>query len=190
MRNQVVPPFTASPGMLPVAKLSDLVITESGEEVIVYDQISHQIHHLNRTSAVIWRSCDGTRTVSQIARSASAELGVSVDEDLVHVALAKLDDAHLFADSLLSSSRVGRQSRRQVIKRMAVVGGGIAIVPVITSITAPGAAAAFSAFCGQQRFCPDGLNSTCSNQIASCGQCGCGGGVFAGICVNPGHDCP
>ena len=52
----------------PVARYQDLVITETGDELLVYDETSHQIHHLNAEAASVWRLCDGVRSIDAIAR--------------------------------------------------------------------------------------------------------------------------
>lgn len=72
---------------VPSARTVDLVTTESKDEVLVYDQTVHHIHHLNATATKVWRLCDGQRTVSEIA----AEAGVA--EEAVKLALRTLEDA-------------------------------------------------------------------------------------------------
>jgi len=47
---------------LPQARSEDLVIQDIGDEVLVYDLTRHKAHCLNRTAALVWRKCDGTRT--------------------------------------------------------------------------------------------------------------------------------
>lgn len=39
------------------------------DEAVVYDPSHHILHYLNRTAYAIWQSCDGQRSVGQIAGS-------------------------------------------------------------------------------------------------------------------------
>ncbi len=116
---------------VPAARTIDLVTTESKDEVLVYDQAVHHIHHLNATAAKVWRLCDGERTVSEIA----AEAGIA--EDAVKLALRTLEDAQLL-DAPLATTMRGTQSRRAFMKKAAIAGQ----IPAIVSITAPISAAA------------------------------------------------
>lgn len=152
------PPRTKAPA----ARFEDLAVTDSADEVLVYDKRSHHIHHLNRTSAVIWRLCDGERRVGELARQASAELGEPVKDETIQLALQKLDAAELLTQPLPSVLHATSQSRRTFLRR-AAVGGAIA-VPVIISVTAPVSAA----FTGCNVPCQCG--SACSGN--SCSVCG------------------
>ena len=90
----------------PQARLDHLVITHVGEEVRIYDQTSHTIHHLNAASATVWRRCHGQRTLANQAR----ESGMT--EEAVQDALGKLADAGLLRDELASGLRRPGSSRR------------------------------------------------------------------------------
>ena len=50
----------------PAAK-SGLELVESPDGLIVYDETTDRVHHLNQTAAVILGLCDGTQTVDDIA---------------------------------------------------------------------------------------------------------------------------
>jgi len=141
----------------PAARIDGLVITETRDEMLVYDMRHHHIHHLNPVSREIWRLCDGTRTVAEIARQANVA-GV-VDDAAVRLALTKLAAADLLEGELDRSLKGGRQSRRAFARRAAVAGA--VAVPVIVSITAPSAAAASSGSCPTQ--CGSGQPQCCQN---------------------------
>ena len=117
---------------VPDARVANLVTTASRNEVLVYDQDRHHIHHLNATAAAVWNLCNGKRTVAQVARAAG------VDEDAVRLALRKLADANLLDGPLEAEIRGTTHSRRSFMKKAAVA-GAIA-VPAIVSISAPTAA--------------------------------------------------
>ena len=57
---------------VPAARFEHIVVNAVGGEVLVYDRASNQIHHLNESSATVWRLCDGERTVADIARAAGS----------------------------------------------------------------------------------------------------------------------
>lgn len=157
---------------VPAARFENLVVTEAEEEVLVYDQQSHHIHHLNHSSAVIWRLCDGKRKVSEIRAVASNKLNGTVSEEMVKIAISSLDTAGLLSDPLHDDLRVDRSSRRTFLRR-AAVSGAIA-VPAIVSVTAPVAAASN---CGVACTC----NSDCSG--GSCPLCNNdSGATMAGYC--------
>lgn len=166
--------------VVPSARIDGLVITESRDEVLVYDTEQHHIHHLNQTSAVVWRLCDGRRIVADLVRQAQLQVEGKVTEDSVRLALAKLEDANLLDGPLLASMRGAGQSRRTLLKR-AVVAGAIA-VPAIVSISAPTAAQGNSGL-GCRESCA-AANSNCNQ--GGCSQCGIGPGTGSGlVCCSP-----
>jgi hypothetical protein len=70
-------PFDLGPGRIyrpdPMAqelpKMAEgLDITETEDGLIVYQESTDRVHHLNPTAAVVLGLCDGTRTVQEIAR--------------------------------------------------------------------------------------------------------------------------
>src|SRR5688572_19102036 len=85
----------------PTARSADLIVTESDDEIVIYDERAGHIHHLNAVSAAVWRNCDGRRTVPEIAKAASEAIGATIDDDAMAIALAKLDDAKLLAGPAL-----------------------------------------------------------------------------------------
>lgn len=123
----------------PKARTEDLVITTTCTEVLVYDTQVHHIHHLNDVSRVVWNLCNGRRPPAELRRLAEQQLGVSLHEDTIRDALTKLHDARLLKEPLPPELHLQRTSRRGFTKRSAA--GAVAI---ITSISAPSAAAAQS----------------------------------------------
>lgn len=131
---------TSGAALAPRARVTDLVITESAGEVLVYDQATHHIHHLNRMSVVVWRLCDGRRTADDLVRLARMKLGGDVDQAVVRLALTKLDEARLLDAALDRELRLSGTSRRSLVKRAALASA----IPAIVSISAPSATAASS----------------------------------------------
>jgi hypothetical protein len=127
--------MATSTSIVPAARFENLVMTEAGGEVLVYDETSHHIHRLNQASATVWGLCDGRRTVAALA----SESGMTVE--MVQVALGKLADAMLLDGDLPAGARATGQSRRSFLRKAAIAG---AAVPVIASVSAPDAAASHS----------------------------------------------
>jgi len=48
------------------AKNPDLFVQEMDEEIVLYEAGSHRAIYLNETAAVVWRLCDGRRTVEDL----------------------------------------------------------------------------------------------------------------------------
>jgi hypothetical protein len=48
---------------------------------------------LNRTAAIVWRSCDGQNTIAELVELLGEEIGDLADEDLVMLTLDSLDAA-------------------------------------------------------------------------------------------------
>ena len=54
-------------------KSPSLVVEEMDEEILLYRPSTHKAIHLNGTAAVIWRLCDGTRTVKDLVECLGTE---------------------------------------------------------------------------------------------------------------------
>ncbi len=81
--------------MKPIARKNDLVIKKDTGELFIEDLVSHKTIHLNPTSAYVWEKCDGQKNEVEIAQDLGKELGVSVSEMVVIMALNKLSKARL-----------------------------------------------------------------------------------------------
>jgi DNA-binding transcriptional ArsR family regulator len=157
--------------IVPAARVDRLITTEAGDEVLVYDQATHHIHHLNMTSVAVWRLCDGHRTVSELA----AATGLS--DDLVRLALTRLSRAKLL-DAQLPATMGGEvQSRRRFMKKAAIA-GGIAL-PVVVSMTAPSAAQAAS--CDMDGCTVEDVGKPCGVGPISCSFLTCRIGELTGF---------
>ena len=109
--------------MNPMAQVTDMLVEDLDGEFVIYDQARDLAHTLNRTASIVWQTCDGTRTVSEVAAVLQSE-GIAVaDDDLVrlsidHLAAAGLMDA---AESrgpaevrLLTAGATARTGRKAV----------------------------------------------------------------------------
>lgn len=133
----------------PTARKTGLVVQEVPNEVLVYDLDSNKAHCLNETAAIVWKSCDGKNSISDIVKFVAAETGGVVTEDFVWLAIDQLNENDLL-EAKLKPAFAG-ESRRNVIKKIglaAVIG-----LPIVASLAAPRSALA-NASCGCQGSVP------------------------------------
>jgi hypothetical protein len=147
---------------LPNARREGLIVEELAGETLVYDLGAHKAHSLNPTAALVWRCCDGVKTVEDAAEALHEELQAPRSEDLVILALDRLRGAKLLADDAPAPST--EISRRSVMKKLALAGGLVVILPVIHSIVAPTPAQAQT--CVNPGGFPPG--TPCSNNLQCC----------------------
>jgi Coenzyme PQQ synthesis protein D (PqqD) len=117
----------------------DLSVEQIGAETLVYDERRHKAFCLNITSSAIWRRCDGTQTVEQIAAAVTLELAAPITADLVLFALGELRrDGLLEADATVPATGL---SRRDMVQKIGI--RAALLLPVIAAIVAPKAAQAY-----------------------------------------------
>lgn len=120
--------------MRPRAREDNLLVQDIMDELVVYDQERHRIHILNRTSALVWRHCDGRTTAADMATLLHTELNLPADEEVIWLALSKLERAHLLQERLPRPAGI---TRREAIRRLRGAGIAAVLLPVVTSIVAP-----------------------------------------------------
>jgi len=125
---------------MPSARTAELVVEELPGEILVYDLKRHRAHCLNRTSALVWRHCDGRTTVSQVAEVLEHESELPADEEIVWLALDRLRKAKLLQDGAAFPEEEVSHSRRDAVRKLAVLGGLSILLPVVSSIRSPLAA--------------------------------------------------
>lgn len=142
----------------PTARKTGLVIQEVPEEVLVYDMNTNKAHCLNKTAALVWRSCDGSRTVSEIADHVGSLAGEKVTDDFVWLAIDQLNANDLLEKEIEADFK--GLSRRDVIKRIGLT--SMVALPVIASLVAPPTAmAASSCNCNNDLECQAAPNLGC-----------------------------
>jgi hypothetical protein len=134
---------TDSGAFLPKARSERIITKEVDGEVLVYDLARDKAHCLNETAAAIWKLCDGCTSPPDLARSVGESMGVTVDEIVIELALKQLSASHLLAEGYEVARLPVDSSRRALVRRL---GLGVALLPLITSLSAPTALAAVS--CG------------------------------------------
>jgi hypothetical protein len=155
----------------PRARTEGVIVEEMDEETLVYDVRGHRAHCLNAGAALVWRASDGRTSVSDMARLLGG-VGLPEDEEVVWMALSRLDRAGLLDEPASLPSQRRRYSRKEMLRTVGSMAGLALVLPAVTSITAPLAAQAAScitaAHCSSLRP-PDctGL-PICENRNQSC----------------------
>ena len=166
----------------PQARTDGLIVEEMGEELLVYDTEDNSGHSLSSEAARVWRCCDGTTTVDELAGQ------LDLDTATVGRALEELNVAGLLSMPSLSPKSNGH-TRREVTFRFARTGAAAASVPLVFSVLAPTAQAAVTlAFCrsacggGPTGCTTDGCGDCCRPEFEGCCCCDPGNG-FVKDCV-------
>lgn len=123
--------------MLPEARRDQLLLQEVGDELVVYDRERHRVHRLNRSAALVWRHCDGQTSVEELAALLRRELDQPANEEMVWLALDRLQKAALLQDPLERTAEATRVSRRGVMRKLALAGAFSVLLPFVASMIAP-----------------------------------------------------
>ncbi len=135
MENGMIPEF------MPMRK--DLLARELHSEVVLYDSNTRKAHCLNQTAAAVWRLCNGTKSVEEIARALGQDPAAPVDEGLVWLAVRQFDKSGLLQNKITPGAERNLLSRRELVKKMGT--GAVLALPIATTILVPTPAAAVSA---------------------------------------------
>lgn len=153
---------------IPKARSKGLVIKRLADEVLVYDLETNKAHCLNTAAALVWKHCDGRKTVTEIAASLERHTLEPFTEEMVWLALNQLERFSLLQGSVKLPLNASGMSRRELIKKLGLAGA--VSLPVIVSIVAPEAASAATcrlvgAVCV--------TNAQCCSGICIAGRCAC-----------------
>lgn len=159
----------------PVARKTNLVVQQSGDETLVYDLETNKAKCLNSSSAAVWRLCEGTRTLSDIALELTGKLKTEVSEDFVGLAISELALNELLSDT--DHELHNGFSRRQLIRQVGLT--SMIALPLIASLVAPHAVLAQTCTannlsCSLSAQC---CSSCCKNVSPSINECKPGGGA-------------
>ena len=157
--------------ILPNRREEKLVAVDMPDETLIYDLSRHRAYCFNRTAALVWRHCDGTTTAAQMAAIIKDELNMPADEELVRFAVDQIEKARLLREPVPWEHQ-GRVSRRELLRKAALVGAAV-LVPTVITILAPTAAQAVTCVqvtCGSPgTLCPGGA----ADVGKPCGPPGC-----------------
>ncbi len=123
--------------MLPKARVEGLVLRTVGQDLVIYDKAADKSHTLNETAALIFRACDGTRGVAELAALLPEGGEASERESLVWSAIAQLNRGDLLVEKVAVP---GEMNRRESFAKLAAA----VALPVVLSMLAPKKAQAVS----------------------------------------------
>ena len=161
----------------PQKRHDELIVQDIGSETIIYDEKRSHAHRLNHAAALVWSHCDGQRTIADLAAvlQANAKLQAgsesAVSEDVVWLALERLEKEHLLQDKLVRPENTPRITRRHILKKGAMAGGMALLVPVVQSIVAPTPAMALSVGCAKRGEIYSPTRPCCPGLVQQRGRC-------------------
>src|SRR5438105_4356505 len=121
-----------TPTAFPLARSSDLVAETIGAETVVYDGVTKEAHCLSPLAAAVFGAADGRTSLADMAAIASAKLGETIDVPAVELTLSELEERDLVV--LPAGNGI---SRRDVLRRGAMVGGAALAAPLVVSLVTP-----------------------------------------------------
>ena len=123
----------------PVARSHSLVVQELPDELLIYDVTTEKAHCLNGTAAAVWKACDGTKTVADLAALFDAEAGSALGEGVVLLTLEQLQENGLMGQPVDLGPKY---SRREVVRMIGLT--SLIVLPAIATLAVPTAAEAQS----------------------------------------------
>jgi hypothetical protein len=150
----------------PSSRLNDLVMQDSGKEVLLYDLQVNKAFCLNEMSSIVWKECTGKNTVSDISKILSQKLKEHFSEDLVWLAVHQFKKDNLLIKNDDFFTPFDGLNRREIIKKIGLA--SIISLPVISSIVAPMAIQANSGACAFPLNCTPGNSSDLSDDGCLC----------------------
>jgi hypothetical protein len=118
----------------PLKRNDSLIVKELPDETLVYDTKLDKAHCLNLTAALVWKNCDGKKSVAELREVLAAKAGNEVPEEMVWLALDQLKSFKLLSDVPARPTQFNDMSRRDLVRR---IGFAALTLPVIISIAAP-----------------------------------------------------
>ena len=151
---------------LPKTRTQNVVIQETSDEVLVYDLDKNKAVCLNETSAIIWKLCDGQKSVNEIADEVGKKLKSKVNKDLVLLALDQLKNEGLLENDDDFGLKFEGLTRREIVRNIGAV--SMVALPIVSAIIAPQASFAQSCV-GTGTIPPNALlTNACSDTDANC----------------------
>jgi hypothetical protein len=146
-------------GSNPLSRRDNIVIQELQDEILIYDLRKNKALCLNKTSAMIWQECDGTKSVAEISQTLGKKLKLNIPQDLVWLAVEQFKTDNLLNNSQSVVTPFEGLTRREVIRKIGFA--SMVMLPVISAIIAPTALQAQSSACGPIGNCTSGQVTLC-----------------------------
>lgn len=136
----------------PRARRSGLYIQELPDEILLFDNVTHQANCLNATAALVWKNADGTRSVSDIAAQMTQTLGAPVQTGVVWYALQQFSKKQLLQETVAVPPEYAKLTRRDFLAQASMLGVGV-VIPTTISLTAPAASNVVSGCLAESTSC-------------------------------------
>src|SRR5437868_3651743 len=161
------------------ARTEDLVVQQLGDDLLIYDRHTDVAHSLSETAALVWRLSEGGATVEEMTEAVAAQGAVGGRQEAEAIVLQAVNELE---EKVLLEQEPGTEkvSRRHALQRMAGVGAGAVLAPLVVSAAVPKPAEAF------------GRLSTCHGAGGSCtpGPNTCGSSTTNTCCPAGVQGCP
>ena len=154
------------PTYLPKARTQELMIQSFDDEVLIYDLKRHKAHCLNQTAHLVFQTCDGNNTVSEIKGMLTKQLGAPIPEEMVWMALDRLGKARLLEQAPLATTGANL-ARREALRKLGLA--TVIALPIVASIVAPVSAQVES--CGRVGVACTMNSQCCSNMCNTSNMC-------------------
>jgi hypothetical protein len=152
----------------PKSKIENIVVQDFENEVLIYDLAINRVFCLNETATMIYRLCDGKKSIGDIAELLSRQMKEPITEDFVWLALDGFKRDNLLANSSEIFLNFNGFSRREMIRRAGLA--TMAALPLVIGVIAPTAAQAQSDLCFNVD-CNDGNVCTFDSCDQATGNC-------------------
>lgn len=135
----------------PIALKNNVLVQESGKELLLYDTQRDKAFCLNETSRMIWDLCNGENTVEDIRHQISNQLKTQIPEEFVRLALYNLKQEKLLINFQEIRISFNGLNRREIIRKIGLT--TVAALPLISTIFIPAAVSAQSVTCQTSTIC-------------------------------------
>ena len=141
------------------------------EQILVYDPRDDKVHLLYPTTACVLDLLqEGGWSPERIGGEVARRMNVVPSEELVSLSLDELRKADLLDASAEPLAPVTDVARREMLRKVAMVGAAALAIPVITTLTATPAYAACTGLLAAGARCVVG--SQCCSGVCGGGICG------------------
>ena len=142
------------------------------EQTLVYDPRDDKVHLLDPTTACVLEMLEqGSWSPARLSEEVARRMNVAASDELLSLSLEELRKADLLDTSSAQLASVPDIRRREMLRKVGLVGAAALLIPAITTLTAT---PAYAVSCGL-------LNTACSLSTQCCDQC-CDT-VTTGTCV-------
>jgi hypothetical protein len=90
---------------MPLVREKNLIVQDLTDEVLIYDQVSHRVCHLEPAVAFVWRSCKDRAPVVTVSDLLERKFKAPSGEAFLALALAQLDRHNLLRQPVANRAK-------------------------------------------------------------------------------------